>query len=156
MWNRSCFSVKNGFEPTTLDTNQGFWKCVGIFKGIVTDFRIKLFHKICKPILLVSHKVENRWNRLFSFSEVHFHCFFYRHRAFTGCNELHIVLLIFFTAPFFRYLLVTISLGMVSLLSVCIDISLWMLYNLESNNKIHIEGTCMEKYEVALLNLTEN
>lgn len=27
----------------TLDTNQGFWKCVGIFKGIVTDFRMKLF-----------------------------------------------------------------------------------------------------------------
>lgn len=31
-----------------------------------------------------------------------------------------------------------------------------MLYNLESNDKIHSEGTCMEKYEVALLNLTEN
>lgn len=44
----------------TLDTNQGFWKCVGIFKGIVTDFRTKLFHQIYKPILLVSHKVENR------------------------------------------------------------------------------------------------
>lgn len=58
--NRRCFSVKKGFEPMTLDTNQGFWKCFDIFKGIVTDFRIKLFHKICKPILLFSHKVENR------------------------------------------------------------------------------------------------
>lgn len=46
--------------------------------------------------------------------------------------------------------------GMVSLLSVWIDISFGMWYNLESNDKIHIEGTCMEKYEVALLNLTEN
>ena len=63
---------------------------------------------------------------------------------------------IFFTSPFFRYLLVTISLDMVSLLSVGIDIFSWMLYNLESNDKIHSEGTCMEKYEVALLNLTEN
>ena len=45
---------------------------------------------------------------------------------------------------------------MVSLLSLGIDISSWTLYNLESNDKIHSEGTCMEKYEVALLNLTEN
>lgn len=49
-----------------------------------------------------------------------------------------------------------ICMGMVSFLSVGIDISFGMWYNLESNDKIHIEGTCMEKFEVALLNLTEN
>lgn len=49
-----------------------------------------------------------------------------------------------------------IILGMVLFLSVGIDISSRMWYNLENNDKIHIEGTCMEKYEVALLNLTEN
>ena len=156
MWNRRCFSVKKEFESTTLDINQEFWKCVGIFKGIVTDFRIKLFHKICKPILLVSHKVENRWNRLFFISWGSFPLFLLRAQSFHGLQCTSHSSAIFFTAPFFRYLLVTISMGMVLFLSVGIDISSWMLYNLESNDKIHSEGTCMEKYEVALLNLTEN
>lgn len=80
----------------TLDTNQGFWKCFDIFKGIVTDFRIKLFHKICKPICWFLTKLKTDEIGFFHFLRFISTVIFYMHRAFMGCNVLHIVLRFFY------------------------------------------------------------
>ena len=116
------FQSKMDLNPRHLILIKGFGNVSAFSRGSLLIFAQNYFTKFTSLFCWFLIKLKIDEIGFFYFLRIISTVFFYRHIAFTGCNELHIVLRIFYCI-FFTYLLVSISLGIVSLLSVGIDIS---------------------------------